>query len=183
MQIARGLAAAHEGIVHRDLKPENVFLVGGGQSRFSTSAWRSRKPTPSSAPKPVWCVAQPPTGLVKNRSWTVETRVRGFNRPGRRTQSATASCCRWRQRAHGNWDRPTRFSSALGVDRCDTGDADCRKRHNPAPSTHREATVDPGVLRRSSRQRSVRRLASAALSPRCIFRRVGNRLLPPISPA
>jgi hypothetical protein len=35
MQIARGLAAAHErGLVHRDLKPENVFVLADGQVKI-----------------------------------------------------------------------------------------------------------------------------------------------------
>src|SRR5262245_13701835 len=35
VQIARGLAAAHErGIVHRDLKPENVFVTADGRAKI-----------------------------------------------------------------------------------------------------------------------------------------------------
>ena len=35
MQIARGLAAAHEkGVVHRDLKPDNIFVLNDGRIKI-----------------------------------------------------------------------------------------------------------------------------------------------------
>src|SRR5579872_1451908 len=57
LQIARGLAAAHEkGIVHRDLKPENIFILTDERIKIPDLGWPSKwrmRPPPTIRRSPV----------------------------------------------------------------------------------------------------------------------------------
>jgi serine/threonine protein kinase len=53
VQIARGLAAAHDkGVVHRALKPENVFLLRDGQVKILDFGLARHEPSSSGAAVP-----------------------------------------------------------------------------------------------------------------------------------
>jgi eukaryotic-like serine/threonine-protein kinase len=60
VQIARGLAAAHDkGVVHRDLKPENVFLLRDGQVKILDFGLARQTPFSSGATETTAALSDP----------------------------------------------------------------------------------------------------------------------------
>jgi hypothetical protein len=60
VQIARGLAAAHDkGVVHRDLKPENVFLLRDGQVKILDFGLARHAPSSSGATETTAALTDP----------------------------------------------------------------------------------------------------------------------------
>jgi Tol biopolymer transport system component len=77
MQIARGLAAAHDkGIIHRDLKPENVFVREDGQVKILDFGLARPMATTNGATETVAAVTDPGT-VMGTAGYMAPEQVRG----------------------------------------------------------------------------------------------------------
>jgi serine/threonine protein kinase len=83
IQIARGLAAAHErGIVHRDLKPENIFVTNGGAVKildFGLAKLLQRDSAAGASTLPTSTGHTTPGTLLGTMGYMAPEQVRGFD--------------------------------------------------------------------------------------------------------
>jgi serine/threonine protein kinase len=83
VQIARGLAAAHDrGIVHRDLKPENVFVLPDGQVKILDFGLAREIVTPSGSTQTAGAVTDPGS-VMGTVGYMAPEQVRGLDLDGR----------------------------------------------------------------------------------------------------
>src|SRR5947209_5175357 len=120
LQIAQGLAAAHEkGIVHRDLKPENVYLTRDGRAKildFGLAKLAEQQgPSPELSAPPAASPATEPGAVLGTAGYMAPEQVRGDPADARADIFALGALIYEMLTAKRAFDGPTRIAVLYGI--------------------------------------------------------------------